>query len=576
MDREPGDVSIPASPSRWAPGAERAWLFALAAIALLAANVPLAYAVLSTPPGHVFQGFTYNPPDNFAFLSLMRQGYEGRWLVEDLFSAESSAPALVGPLYVLLGKLATLLGGDLVLAYHAGRLAAALVWLAVAGAFCGVLLPDMQERRLAQVLACFGAGLGFAARPAGLDSVDTYMGNASGMLALAGSPHHLLVQALVLLAVLLALRDVRRPGPWQPSAAGVLLALAGFVDAYAVPVGLVLLALAAVWALVRGIGPAPVAGRLLLATGLAAIPLLHGLGLALSDPVWSSVARSAAANMPPVPLGALALGLGPMLVLAGYGAVAALRGRRAELVVLAVWIGLALLAAVSPLPYAPRFLLAIVVPLAVLAAVGLVALVRRRAMRVVARSEDARWRGPGRPSRAVAVALVALLVVPTNLLLLARPALGRGIWSMEDGSAIPFHGPPVYLAQDELAAMAWLRGLDEPVLVLASPTVGNVLPALTGQRVVAGHLDLTLDFRRKVDDIRAFFAPTAGRSALEVVRSLQATHVYYGPMERRYGPYPEEAAGASVRVFARGRVTIYELVLPEGAGWRPSARPVKG
>lgn len=574
--------------SRWA-GRERLWLLTIALSALIAANLPILHAVVTTPPGTVFQGFVYNPPDGFSYLAWMRQGYEGSWLVTDRYTPEGTAPALVAPFYVLLGKLGLLLGGDLRLAFHLGRLLTGLLWLAAVAACCRRFLPRPSQRLLAFALVCFAGGFGWLARGLGIQSIDIYNNDATGFLTLFGPPHLPLSQALLLGAVLSFSASPRARRAWLLPAPGLLLAVEGLVHPYGVPLGLAVLAMAGALQTVRQPRQGIFLAAHWCATLLLALPaLVYYQWLGRTDPVWSAVMSNNAANLTRIQPSALVFGYGPFLALAAVATLRLCQRRRWDELVLPLWVVFAITVAVSPIAYGARFLGAVYVPLVVLAVRGLALL-------------GARWRARGganarlsigqrrlhglraltafRPTanwgRSVVLALVLVAIVPNVLLIETRSVFGRGIWSLETGRAIGFRQPPVYLQRVQLDAIRWLALRPQDAVVLASPTIGNVLPALAGNLVVVGHLDLTVDFYRKFSDVRAFFSSEMDDGwRRQLLDRYRVDYVYYGANERRYGSFDPETAGGYLRaVFAGQGVTIYEVRLPGDV--IPPAAPAK-
>lgn len=554
-----------------------AWPAAIGLAAVAIANLPLLYAVLSTPAGTVFQGHVYNPPDGFSYMAWMRQGLEGRWLVTDRYTAEVTVPAIVAPFYVVLGKLAPWFGGDLRIAYHVGRMMTTIIWLVTVFTFCRHFLPERRDHLLAFTLVSLAGGAGWVARPLGIQGVDIYNGEAVGFLTLSAPPHLPLSQSLILAAVLCFRASLHRGQVCLAALSGLTLAIEGLVHPYGVALGLALLGLAAAAGAVQSrASPLRVVAHWTTAAFLAGPPLLYTAMLAVNDPVWAQVARSNASNLVPIHPVALAVGYGPLAVLGVFRAVRRTRRYKIDHFFLAGWVAIASLAAVSPLPFGARFINGAFIPLCILAALGLA-----NRGRVAATAEgtasphvlgDVPTAGKGGWSlldcarrwrlSPVLPAVILLLTLPNIALVTARPVVGRGIWSIETGQSIPFHGPPVYLTEPEMEAIDWLHAQGTDSVVLASLTTSNLLPALAGSRVVAGHLDLTPSFYTRGTEVRAFFSNSVDKEVLQdVLQRHRVKYVWYGPQERDYGLLngnPGNLDGATLHpVFYNPEVTIY-------------------
>jgi hypothetical protein len=177
---------------------------------------------------------------------------------------------------------------------------------------------------------------------------------------------------------------------------------------------------------------------------------------------------------------------------------------------------------------------AVQVPLALLAAVGLVAWFRHR--------------------RLVLVTYIAIASL-SNLLLVAG-SLGP----------IQQRTAPVYRAGGEVAALEWLAAHSQTEeTVLASFQVGNVIPARTDLRVFAGHGPETLNSREKQAQVRRFFQPDtddAWRQAL--LHDFALDYVFHGPVERELGDWDPSVAHYLLLMRQEGDYAIYAVALQEG------------
>src|SRR5262249_40400479 len=87
--------------------------------------VPLLLAWWHTPPGMSFTGFLSDrDQDAWSYIAKMRQGYDGAWRYENLYT-ETPHPGVHGVFlyYRVLGHLAKATGLSLIATYHLARLA---------------------------------------------------------------------------------------------------------------------------------------------------------------------------------------------------------------------------------------------------------------------------------------------------------------------------------------------------------------------------------------------------------------------------------------------------------------------
>jgi hypothetical protein len=241
-------------------------------------------------------------------------------------------------------------------------------------------------------------------------------------------------------------------------------------------------------------------------TGLGALPpVLYSAWVFTTNPAF---AAWAAQNriLSPHPIHYL-LGLILLLVPAVWGAIQVLRQGEERWLLPVAWVLVIPLLLYLPFNLQRRMTAAAQVPLALLAAVGLVAWFRHRRLALVAY---------------VAVASMS------NLLLVAG-SLGP----------IQQRTAPVYRPGEEVAALEWLAAHTQPdETVLASFQVGNVIPAWTDLRVFAGHGPETLNNAEKQANVRRFFDPDtddAWRQSL--LQRFEVDYVFFGPGEQALGDW---------------------------------------
>jgi hypothetical protein len=186
-----------------------------------------------------------------------------------------------------------------------------------------------------------------------------------------------------------------------------------------------------------------------------------------------------------------------------------------------------------PFNFQRRLTLGLFFPLAGLAALGLDRMVRGR-----------------EKFRAVFI-LLLILSLPSNLIV-----IGAGLSGVGKGDPSVIHLP------GELEAYHWLdENAPTEALVLASPEVGNRLPAFADVRVLYGHPFETPDAENQkslVESLYAWEGLNAG--AIDLIDQLEIAYIFLGERERALGD-PEWIMDFPL-IFTSQGVEIYEVVSP--------------
>jgi hypothetical protein len=173
---------------------------------------------------------------------------------------------------------------------------------------------------------------------------------------------------------------------------------------------------------------------------------------------------------------------GLILPLAWFGLRAMIKESSLQTDVLFAWLAAALILSINPLYAGVKFQFLVFPPLALLAMRGLLEL-----------HATLPWARSLAKSRAAMLGLAAALGLNSLLI------------PIKDFAATP-REPTIYTNADELAAMKWLDGQPDGV-VLSLQRTGNRIPWLAGKTVFLGHWFLTPDQEDKLMKARMFFFP---------------------------------------------------------------------
>ena len=541
---------------RWPTRAELRWAGIAAAVVMALTCVPYLVGLLIRPDGWYYSGLLANPDEHNVYLAYMRQAHDGAWFILDPFTSEDQLGRVINLFFLLLGRLARVAHLPLAIAYHLARLVAG--WLLLVSIYClgAQLLPTVGGRRIALLLAALASGFGWAYRatPGAPHPIDygpgLVMPEAITFLSLLLSPLFSLSVFLMIVTLAFGAYAMARGSARAAVPAGLAALFLGNIHSYdLVPVGATLGAYG-IYLLARRRLTAR--GVLLAATIaiIAAPSVLYQLWLLRAGELTLVVKMAGEPVSSPPPL-FMALGFGLPLALAAAGLARAFRRDGSDVArLLAIWLVLGFALLYLPSPFQRKLAQGLYVPICLLAALGLSPL----------------WSARDKRGRAAAAVLLIALVLPSNLMFVAR-----GIRDLRTNNAAYLTNgmPPLYLRPDQHEALMQLdRSASMEDLLLCNSFLGSYAPSVAGVRVYLGHWDETLDFAEKQRHLATFLrADTPEEAREDFCRRNRVTHVlrdrseyddvYLSP-QRRPGYDPDGSAWLS-RVQEEGRVTLYRV-----------------
>jgi hypothetical protein len=539
---------------RLAPGELRSVVI-VATVVVAVSCLPYLVGYLFTPPDRVFGGFVLDTVDSNTYLAKMQQGAQGHWKAVLLHTPEDHPALRLYMFYLALGHLAAWLDLPLILVYHAARVVCGLILLIGLYMFLGLFLKSRRVRWVAYLLAAVGSGIGWliilvAGNPTlgGISPLDFWLMEAYVFFTLFLFPQSALAMALLMGTLGGMVKFFERDSGWWPWL-------------FALGCGLVLVLLNPYVLVVTGVVlggywlPVWISRRRLPwreAVALAALGVLLAPPMAYyalqfnSHPVWRSFLSQDIVPSPPVWY--YIAGYGLVFLLALPGAWYVLRRRDERQLLLIVWPVVNLLVSYLPFSGQRRMVFGGIIPLAALAAIGLVTMV----VPWIQRS----WLGSKLAARGysqerlggVVIALCVALASVSNLLLVAGSTLSA-----------PNLTQPAAVEE----AIAWLgqhSALDD--VILSSYQVGNVIPARIGRRVVWGHWDETAFYAEKQSDVAAFFdGNTSDAERQSVLRRYGVGYLIYGPAEREIGDFDLTGVPYLKPAFSADGVTVYQVIV---------------
>jgi len=143
-----------------------------------------------------------------------------------------------------------------------------------------------------------------------------------------------------------------------------------------------------------------------------------------------------------------------------------------------------------------------------------------------------------------------LAVLPTNVYLWT--------WRFVDLSR---HDYPFYLHRDDIAALHWLReNSSADDIVLSSLTIGQYVPAVSGNTAFLAHWAQTVSFYDKRDRVIRFFdVITPDEERVETIHAFGVDYVFYGPAERELGGFDPSVSEWLELVYAGPYTQLYRV-----------------
>lgn len=539
------------------------WRFVWAVIAgvLIVTSLPYLFAYVTAPPDKQFMGILVNVPDHAQYFSWFRQ-YLTADVAKNLLTPEPNAPIFFNLLWWMLAKVGALLGWDYAAMFQVLRVAVTVAFLLMLYRLCAWFLDDRLQRQTAFLIAVFASGFGWLLivgkylfgweYPLAINLL-IFIVEPNSFYAMLSTPH-LTSAALYMFAFDLILRGEVRGQLRYAVWAGLFVLFIGFQHAYDL---FLVYGILGAYGLLKIARDRRVPQFLVwagLILGLLSFwPGLYSFLLTSLDPLWREVLAQFdnAGVFTPNPL-LLPVLMGPAFLLALFTLLNDRPFRLAGLddkgLFLRAWFWMNALLIYLPTDYQIKMLNGWQVPIAILATQGLFRYVLPWVEQLpVARVW--RWRGEAL-RRGLAIAALAC-VVPTNLYLYA--------WRFVDLSRYTY---PYYLSRAELEAMDWLATQAPPdSVVLSSLTLGQYVPALTGQRAFLAHWAQTVDYYGKEQKMLEFFdAATSEARRRAIVEEYGVDYVLVGPAERTLRAYEPALSTWLVPLHTRGAVMVYQVI----------------
>lgn len=499
------------------------WVLLLSSLMMLAALLPFAVVEFTRPDTNVqFTGLIHDIPDAASAVSAMRQAARGEILPEPLYTPEPLPGMLTDGLYVILGRLASLAGLDVIAVFHVARLLSSLLMVHAIYLLGAVIWQRVPIRRTFSAIATLGGGVGwlFNGTWGGAPLLDTIPSPLFPFHVSLMNVHlPLAVACLCLLAAagIVALR----PGSTEPPTVtnyGLRLLLFSLILISLNPPALLPFSLAFAIVLVfhslRNRATFQRDSLVLLWFGVPPLPLVGYLvAMSTQNPTAFSLWLRDTGN--PITAGLqLLIALGVPLILALPSLWYVVRRLEAnDSALMLFWLMLMLALGYAIPTVGSAFWLGLIIPVAYFATRG------------VQEVWLVRVRNPVYRLRVILIILPVLTL--SHVLTLLSPLTNPASY---------------YLNRDYIEAFNWIHRVSVDSVVLASPYASQWIPPYTGQRIMYATPDKALNPIEKLGVTLAFYraddpalCSTILDGTFSVIGEYRIRYVVVGPAEHALG-----------------------------------------
>lgn len=445
---------------------------AFAAVVMALSLAPYLVGWASQTPDMAFSGFIIGAEDGYSYLGKMRLGVDGHWQFYLFYTPEPHAAAPLTYLNFLIpGQIlrpfidadSPALYSTMLVMFHVSRVLFGALLIAVVYRFIAGFIEGAAGRFVALVLATLGGGLGLVLIPFGALPPEFYIPEAFTFLLLLTLPHLVLARAAMLggfIALFASLSGSGGRYGWAVLAGALWLVTGLGVPFYMA----VIYAVLGVWGLLLWARdrrfPWDAFVRAVIAGGITLPLFAFFYWTFAANPMFAQWSAQNTLPSPP-PLHYL-LAYGPYLLAGAFAVRHIWREPSERGILLLAWVLVGLLLVYLPLNVQRRLGEGVLIPLAIVAVLGLESLRVRPGVRAL-------WRG----------ALLTTALVTTLTLYVAMLSATSG------------GNRELFVPRDTIAAYNWLNAnaieRERGAVVLAPYPVGNKLPAYTNLRPFVGH-----------------------------------------------------------------------------------------
>lgn len=525
---------------------EEVLVSAIILTALVISFSPFIYEILATtrrlPESRYPLLETEFPPDQRVYLSRMRQGYEGKWLVKEKYTSEPHQGSLLHISYLLMGKATGLLGISPTRAFPVWRLIGGAFLLLSGFFFISTFFAEKRLRLAAFLLFVFAGNLPILSKT-GIPFLGHHFSSFLAWYTFFDPvkrifflPHYTLSSGFLSLALAFFWQGTKIPKRAQFIKAGISAFIAGIILPQTL---MVVIPTTAFVSLMKLANRSPKKGTKTRIKNwtIQSAPFWFLTLLALTLIIFSlsyfpwKVHSSADLTKRDLPFNCLEIlsGLGVTGLLGVLGGINVLLQRRKIGYLSALWLlvtfFLVSIFTIFPISNSYRPLqIDLHLPLAVTSVVLVNDLAKLSAKK---RKLIFRW-------------AIALILLPSLLVWLVSLKAQKLFVDAKIGASYPLIPQKPYVVYPEktvMEAIFWLGDrTDHQEVVLAAETLGSMIPAYAGNTVYLGHGNQTVDFEAKNTQMKRFYQGKMTKKEIKAfLNQNRIKYIFFGPEEKEIG-----------------------------------------
>lgn len=485
-------------------------------------NLPIIFGFATQYPEFRYLGKReINSVDMYTYLSFIEQSKQGRFLFENLYQSEPQTPSLVRPSYVVIGKFAALFNQSALSAYHLSRIFLTIVFMIVLYSALKLFFQETKKRLYAFALILASSGIGYilALLNVTTNSTDLWIPESITFLSLAEAPHFILSQIFMLAGAVFFIKGLNSQKYRFFAISGFFLIPLSLEHPFNVFVVVLAAVTTSTWLFVIQAGKnnkPKLHGRSSLITGTltvaatGAICLLYQVYETVKNPILKSWAAQSPLNSPE-PIYYLT-GYGLILVFAVFGLQKALGEKTPSKIYLCSWIFSTAILIYAPIFFQRRFTEGLHIPLAILATLGIF-----QTTEIVTKNVNRQTRKAY--TNIILISLLLLISLP-----LLRVFVDINAISRDNLNSYTNH-----LLIQEIAGMNWLKDNSSfQDIVLTNSFYGNLLPGISGRKVLIGHPVQSPYFAQKSKNIETLLVIKDNAKEEAFLKENRVTFMYFG------------------------------------------------
>ncbi len=512
-------------------------------VVLVLSNLYIFSGMIFPKEGMVFMGrHVINEQDTYTYVAFLEQAKQGEVLFENLYTSDPQDRTLLRPSYLVLGNLARVLDISSIAAYHLGRVIFSVVFFCVLYYFLGYFFHTAKRRLLAFTVVLTSTGLGFLLGAFWPQSSDLWIPESITFLSLQEAPHFSLSQTLMLLSFIFLLKGwVTKTKKYFVFSAIPLLFL-GFEHPYNLFVSMFTIVFLGVYLcstkrISRNLAVLGI-GSTLVGSVLGNLYQIYELW---RNPIFRSWAFPSDS---PIPRDYI-VGFGCILVFAALGLEAFLRQKKTPQLLILAWFASSSILLYAPVYFQRRMSEGIHIPLAILAAEGIIITSVFLSRLMLQKAQ-----------KAALYSLAILFVIVLSIGIFRNVQRDITTIASDQQNTYFYH-----LLTQEVEAMQYISNNSQrDDVILTNWFYGNMLPGVTGRKVYIGHKAQTNQFDQKVEAVNKFLLNENTQAAYKFLKDNNIKYVYIGKNDSllRYGFKPQQKPYLK-KVFDQGEAKVYKV-----------------